>query len=299
MTIGCADGSVEAVVSRCRAATKRPLIVKLTPNVTDVDRDRPRRRVRRGRRPVAHQHAARHGRRRGAPPPRARARRGRAVGPGRQAGGAAHGVGVHKAVDVPLLGMGGICDGRPTPSSSCSAGATAVAVGTANFVNPHATVEIIDGMAQYCERHGVKDVQRADRSVGMVNSFEEIPARDRVIVALDCGIEEAFDLADAAAGQGHVDEGGHDAVLRERPGHRRTPSRSAASRCSSTSSSMTSRTRWRAPRIAAAGSGADMLTMHTVGGVDMMAAAQKGASARRPSTATTCRPPSASRCSPA
>ena len=30
----------------------------------------------------------------------------------------------------------------------------------------------------------------------MVSSFEEVPARDRVIVALDCGIEEAFDLAD-------------------------------------------------------------------------------------------------------
>ena len=38
--------------------------------------------------------------------------------------------------------------------------ATAVAVGTANFVNPHATVEIIDGMAQYCERHGIEDVQQ-------------------------------------------------------------------------------------------------------------------------------------------
>ena len=66
---------------------------------------------------------------------------------------------VHQAVDVPLLGMGGI---------SCAidavefmlAGATAVAVGTANFVNPHATVEIIDGMAQYCERHGIEDVQQ-------------------------------------------------------------------------------------------------------------------------------------------
>ena len=39
------------------------------------------------------------------------------------------------------------------------AGATGVAVGTANFVNPHATVEIIDGIAQYCKRHGVEDVQ--------------------------------------------------------------------------------------------------------------------------------------------
>ena len=62
-------------------------------------------------------------------------------------------------VDVPLLGMGGV---------SCAidavefmlAGAAAVAVGTANFVNPHATVEIIDGMAQYCERHGIEDVQQ-------------------------------------------------------------------------------------------------------------------------------------------
>ena len=35
----------------------------------------------------------------------------------------------------------------------------------------------------------------------MVNSFEEIPARDRVIVALDCGIEEAFDLADQLQGK--------------------------------------------------------------------------------------------------
>ena len=36
MTIGTCTDSVEAVVSRCCAATKRPLIVKLTPNVTDV-----------------------------------------------------------------------------------------------------------------------------------------------------------------------------------------------------------------------------------------------------------------------
>ena len=36
MTMGCHGPSVEKVVSMCRAATKRPLIVKLTPNVTDV-----------------------------------------------------------------------------------------------------------------------------------------------------------------------------------------------------------------------------------------------------------------------
>ena len=66
---------------------------------------------------------------------------------------------VRKAVDVPLLGMGGISCATDAVEFML-AGATAVAVGTANFVNPHATVEIIDGMAQYCERHGIEDVQQ-------------------------------------------------------------------------------------------------------------------------------------------
>ena len=65
---------------------------------------------------------------------------------------------VHQAVDVPLLGMGGISCATDAVEFML-AGATAVAVGTANFVNPHATVEIIDGIAQYCKRHGVEDVQ--------------------------------------------------------------------------------------------------------------------------------------------
>ena len=38
------------------------------------------------------------------------------------------------------------------------AGATAVAVGTANFANPTATVDVIDGIIDYCEQYGVKDV---------------------------------------------------------------------------------------------------------------------------------------------
>ena len=35
---------------------------------------------------------------------------------------------------------------------------SAVAVGTANFANPFATVDVIDGIADYCERYGVDDV---------------------------------------------------------------------------------------------------------------------------------------------
>ena len=63
----------------------------------------------------------------------------------------------HNAVKVPLLGMGGISNGTDAVEFML-AGATAVAVGTANFVNPQATIDVIDGIAEYCERHGVKDV---------------------------------------------------------------------------------------------------------------------------------------------
>ena len=38
------------------------------------------------------------------------------------------------------------------------AGATAVAVGTANFTNPHAVDDVIDGIRAYCEEQGVEDV---------------------------------------------------------------------------------------------------------------------------------------------
>ena len=63
----------------------------------------------------------------------------------------------HNAVKVPLLGMGGISNGIDAVEFML-AGATAVAVGTANFVNPQVTIDVIDGIAEYCERHGVKDV---------------------------------------------------------------------------------------------------------------------------------------------
>jgi len=64
---------------------------------------------------------------------------------------------VHKAVDVPLLGMGGICTGIDAVEFML-AGATAIAVGTANFTNPTATVDVIDGIIEYCEQQGVADV---------------------------------------------------------------------------------------------------------------------------------------------
>ena len=55
---------------------------------------------------------------------------------------------------VPVIGMGGIMDGEDAVEFLL-AGATAVAVGTANFVDPTATMRVLDGLAEYCRRHGV------------------------------------------------------------------------------------------------------------------------------------------------
>ena len=63
----------------------------------------------------------------------------------------------HNAVKVPILGMGGISTGTDAVEFML-AGATAVAVGTANFTNPHAVDEVIDGIQAYCEQQGVDDV---------------------------------------------------------------------------------------------------------------------------------------------
>ncbi|MBM7867581.1 dihydroorotate dehydrogenase [Heliobacterium gestii] len=64
---------------------------------------------------------------------------------------------VHKAVKVPILGMGGIMNGQDA-IAFLLAGATAIAVGTANFTNPRATMDILDGIGEYCIREGVRDV---------------------------------------------------------------------------------------------------------------------------------------------
>ena len=157
MTLGTHVPSVEKVVSLCRKATSRPLIVKLTPNVTDITEialaaeasgadaislintllgmaiDVKR------RRPVL----------------------ARVVGG--FSGPAVKPVALRmvwqcsKAVSVPILGMGGVTTGTDAVEFML-AGATAVAVGTANFMNPQATVDVIDGIIDYCEEQGVNDV---------------------------------------------------------------------------------------------------------------------------------------------
>lgn len=64
---------------------------------------------------------------------------------------------VHKAVQIPVIGLGGIMNGRDV-LEFILAGATAVEIGTANFINPKVTVEAVDYMHNYCSRHNVTDI---------------------------------------------------------------------------------------------------------------------------------------------
>ncbi len=157
MTMGCHVPSVEKVVSLCRNATKRPLIVKLTPNVTDITE------------------IARAAESSGADAislintllgmavdaKRRRPKLARVVGG--LSGPAVKPVALrmvwqcHSAISIPILGMGGICTGEDAIEFMLC-GATAVAVGTANFMDPLAAVKVADGILQYCEEQGVKDV---------------------------------------------------------------------------------------------------------------------------------------------
>ena len=64
---------------------------------------------------------------------------------------------VYHAVKLPLIGMGGIVTAADA-LEFIMAGATAVAVGTANFINPRATVDIIEGLENYLHEYGIADI---------------------------------------------------------------------------------------------------------------------------------------------
>jgi dihydroorotate dehydrogenase (NAD+) catalytic subunit len=62
-----------------------------------------------------------------------------------------------KAVKIPIIGLGGIMNATDAIEFML-AGATAIQVGTANFINPSVAEEIVDGINEYCDRQGVKQV---------------------------------------------------------------------------------------------------------------------------------------------
>ncbi len=64
---------------------------------------------------------------------------------------------VAKAVRIPIIGLGGIMNAGDA-IEFLMAGATAIEIGTANFIDPTVTVKVVDGISAWLDRHGVNDV---------------------------------------------------------------------------------------------------------------------------------------------
>jgi dihydroorotate dehydrogenase (NAD+) catalytic subunit len=64
---------------------------------------------------------------------------------------------VASAVKIPVIGIGGISSANDA-IEFLLAGASAIQVGTANFVNPHVTIDIVNGIADYMKRHKVSNI---------------------------------------------------------------------------------------------------------------------------------------------
>lgn len=151
----CADAA--DVTAACRKSTKRTLIVKLSPNVTDVA-EIARSVADAGADAVSLINTVL-GMSIDASTRRPRLARmvGGLSGPAVKPIALRMVWQVAGAVDIPIIGMGGISDGEDAVEFLL-AGASAVAVGTANFVDPRATARVLRGIEAYCEANGVARV---------------------------------------------------------------------------------------------------------------------------------------------
>jgi len=149
--------AVEAITKACKKAARQPVIMKLSPNVTDI---------------TVMAKAAEAG---GADAVSLINtltgmkidvnRRTFAIAnkTGGLSGPAVHPIAVRmvyqaaQAVSIPIIGMGGICSAEDA-LEMILAGATAVCVGTANFTNPAVTMEIVDGIERYLVKNGISDL---------------------------------------------------------------------------------------------------------------------------------------------
>jgi len=157
MAFGTECASAAAVTAGCRAATGRPLIVKLSPNVTDVAAIA---------RAVEGEGAdavslinTLLGMAIDAETRRPKLSRivGGLSGPAIKPVALRMVWQVAETIDVPVIGMGGIVTAEDAVEFLL-AGASAVAVGTANFIDPAATVRMIDGLTEYCHAHEIARV---------------------------------------------------------------------------------------------------------------------------------------------
>lgn len=66
---------------------------------------------------------------------------------------------VSKAVNIPIVGLGGIMNATDAIEFFL-AGATAIEIGTANFIDPSVTMKVVDGIEDYLKRHNYKSIKQ-------------------------------------------------------------------------------------------------------------------------------------------
>ena len=132
MAFGVSAKGASEVVKAVRSAYKKTLIVKLSPNGMAIDAER--------KRPIL------------------------STITGGMSGAAVKPIAlrmvwqVAKVVNIPVIGLGGIMDWKDAVEFML-AGATAIQIGTANFIDPAVTIKVEDGINNYLERHGCKSVK--------------------------------------------------------------------------------------------------------------------------------------------
>ena len=157
MAFGTSCPAAAEVVRAVRAATTKTLIVKLSPNVTDIAE------IARAVEAEGADAVSLINTLLGMVIDTRTFRPALARGVGGLSGPAIRPVAVRmvwqvaRAISVPVIGMGGIM-GAEDAAEFMLAGAAAVAVGTANFVDPVATVAIVDGLARLCAERGIDRV---------------------------------------------------------------------------------------------------------------------------------------------
>lgn len=158
MAFGTTCAGAADVTKACRAVTKRPLIVKLSPNVTDVV-EVAESVVEAGADAVSLINTLL-GMAIDADTRRPKLARvvGGLSGPAIKPVALRMVWQVSSAVDVPVIGMGGIMSAEDAVEFML-AGASAVAVGTGNFVDPTTTMRVIDGIVEYCESRDIAQVR--------------------------------------------------------------------------------------------------------------------------------------------
>ncbi|MBQ9216745.1 MAG: dihydroorotate dehydrogenase [Muribaculaceae bacterium] len=157
MSWGTTAAGCESVVSACRRAWDRTMIVKLTPNVTDITE------IARAAEAAGADSVSLVNTFLGMAIDVERRRPYLSTITGGLSGAAIRPIAVRmvwqvaQAVKVPVIGLGGIMNGRDAVEFLL-AGATAVQIGTANFIDPQVTVKAIDFISNYMERHGIERI---------------------------------------------------------------------------------------------------------------------------------------------